>query len=309
MLANFLSKSKPINFIVLLSLFFCAFIISIYNRFFVDTFSFNNVLKSVVIFGLFLAVFFFYNFIVSKNRLTFDNSYSYFLFTLFLSFLLSTLIEYKTMILTLLHLFFLRKTYSLKSTKQVLQKLFDAGFWLGISFLIEPVLSIYFILIYTGIYLHLKITIHTLLTPVLGFITPLIVYFTYCFWFDITEDFLQLFYFNTINSIFIYAENNIIWFVSIIMVVTLLSIFIKSPKALSVNNSFKKNWILLILNAVIALIFALIIPIKNGSEIVYLLFPTSVIIANGLEVLKSNLVKNILISLVLISVIMHTVFL
>ncbi|QNM84876.1 hypothetical protein H9W90_11820 [Polaribacter pectinis] len=163
----------------------------------------------------------------------------------------------------------------------------------------------FFVLIYAGIYLHQKITIHTIISPIIGFITPLIIYFTYCFWFDNIEEFQQLFYFYDVKTFLIYSENDSIWFVGFILLTTLLSLFIKSPKALSVNNSFKKNWILLIINLIISLLFVLIIEDKNASEIVYLLFPTSVIIANGLEEIKSSLAKNVIFILILIGVITH----
>jgi hypothetical protein len=101
MLANFLSKSKPINFIVLLGFFLFFYVIAIYNNFFADDFHLNELLKSGLIFSLFLSIFFFYNFIVSKNYLTLDNSYAFFLFSLFLSFFVSIIIEYNVLILLL----------------------------------------------------------------------------------------------------------------------------------------------------------------------------------------------------------------
>ena len=194
---------------------------------------------------------------------------------------------------------------SLKSKKQVLQKIFDTGFLLGVSFIIEPLSIIFFILMYAGIFIHQKTTIHTILIPIVGFISPLILYFVYLFWFDKTEDFFNLFNFLDINVFLIYTENNIIWFVGLLLLLTLISLFIKSPKALSVSNSFKRNWILLNINLVIALVFAMLIIDKNGSEIVYLLFPTSIIIANGVEIVKSNIAKNVVFILILVGVITH----
>lgn len=305
MLANFLSKSKPINFIILLIFFFCFYLLTVLNAFYIDGFDIDKLLKSGVLLVLFISIFFFYNFIVSKNRLTFDNSYAIFLFMLFLCFILSNTLEYKALILLILHLLFLRKIYSLKSKKQVLQKIFDAGFLLGVSFIIEPLSIIFFILMYAGIFIHQKTTIHTILIPIVGFISPLILYFVYLFWFDKTEDFFNLFNFLDINVFLIYTGNNIIWFVGFVLLLTLLSLFIKSPKALSVSNSFKRNWILLNINLVIALVFAMLIIDKNGSEIVYLLFPTSIIIANGVEIVKSNIAKNVVFILILVGVITH----
>jgi hypothetical protein len=185
----------------------------------------------------------------------------------------------------------------------VIQKLFDSGFWLGILCILEPFSLLFSILIFAAILLHQKITIHTLVTPILGFITPLISYFAYLLWKNSIEEFTQLFYFDVINNISIYSKDYTFWIFGVIVLLTISSIILKSPKALSVNNSFKKNWILLIINAIITAVFALIITEKNGSEIVFLLVPSSIIIANGFEVIQKNVLKNILFGFLLIATI------
>ncbi|WP_087564537.1 DUF6427 family protein [Polaribacter sp. SA4-10] len=304
MLANFFGKSKPINFIVITILFFFLFLFTIFSSFFIDGFTVDALLKSGGFLILFLTMFFFYNFIVSKNALTFDNTYAFFIFTLFLIFFLPTFSLYKELYLFILHLLFLRKTYSLKSNKEVLKKLFDSGFWLGISFIISPFSIVFFILIYVAIFYHQKITIHTLLVPIIGFIVPLILFFTYCFWYDKTVVFTTLFDFNIGNNITFYTKNSAIWLMSLLFLLTLASLFLKSPKTFSVNNSFKKNWILLIINTLVAVSFIYLIEGKNGSELIFLLFPTSIIIANGIEIIEHNLIKNIILTTLLIGAIL-----
>ena len=299
MLAKFLEKSKPINFIVYLVLFFCFFFITVFSNIIGEYFTWYKVLESFSYFFLFLSIFFFYHFVVSKNKLTFDNSYSFFLFTLTIILFISKLFEFKVLILLLVYLLFLRKIYSLRSSKKVIQKLFDSGFWLGILCVLEPFSLLFSILIFAAILLHQKITIHTLVTPIIGFITPLITYFAYLLWNNSIEEFTQLFYFDVINNISIYSEDYTFWIFGVIVLLTISSIFLKSPKALSVNNSFKKNWILLIVNTIITAVFALLIIEKDGSEIVFLLVPSSIIIANGFEVIQKNVLKNILFGLLL----------
>ena len=128
MLANFLNKTKPINFIGLLIFFFLCFSFSVFFTIFYDGFTLDKLLKSGILLLLFLGVFFFYNFILSKNKLTFDNSYAYFIFTLLTVCILPELTNYKSLLLTIIYFLFLRKTYSLRSSKKVIQKLFDRGF-------------------------------------------------------------------------------------------------------------------------------------------------------------------------------------
>jgi hypothetical protein len=217
---------------------------------------------------------------------------------------ISKLFEFKILILLLIHLLFLRKVYSLRSPKRVLKKLFDCGFWLGILCLLEPFSIVFYSLLLAATFLQQKITAHTLITPIIGFITPLILLFTYLFWNDTLEEFTQRFNFDIYENAFIFAEEATIWIFCVIISLTLFSIFLKSPKVLSVNNSFKKSWLLLIINTLIAVVFAFVITKKNGSEIVFLLLPSSIIIANGFEVIQSKRLKDILFSLLFIGTIL-----
>ncbi|WP_254712902.1 DUF6427 family protein [Polaribacter sp. NJDZ03] len=304
MLANFLEKSKPINFIVYFGLFFCFFIITVFSNLLTDSFTWLKAMENVSFLGLFLIIFFFYSFIVSKNKLTFDHSYSFFVFILTSILFIPKLLEFKTLITLIIYLLFLRKIYSLRSPKKMIQKLFDSGFWLGVLIILEPFTLVFFILIYASILLRKKVSFHTILTPIIGFISPLIIYFSYLFWYDYNEEFKQLFAFNNINNVFIYRKDTTLWIFGAVLLLTIISVFLKSPKVLSVNNSFKKSWIILIINSIIAVVFALIITEKNGSEIVYLLIPASIIIANGFEVIEKMIVKNSISALLLIGTIL-----
>jgi hypothetical protein len=303
MLANFLGKSKPINFIILLSLFICLFLGTSFSLFYTDSFEFSSLFKTVSFIGLYLIVFFFCNFTISKNNLTLDNSYAFAIFTVLLSYLLPVITSFKTLVILMLYTLWLRKIYSLKSPNKITQKLFDSGFWLAILFILEPFSALFAVLIYAAIFLHQKPIINSLIAPILGFLTPLIIYAAYCFWFDKFFLFTNLFYLDSLNNFVFYSGNNLYWISVCIAVATIISIFLKSPKTFSINNSFKKSWILLLINITIVVFFALSIPEKNGTEFLFVLFPAAVIIANGLETGTNNLIKNLFFILLLISAI------
>jgi len=304
MLANFLGKSKPINFIILLGVFLCVFLRSTYTLFVDTPFEFFFLFKIIGFLALYLFIFFFYNFVVGKNNLTKDNSYAFLIFTILIGHFLALSNDFKTLIFFILYVIFLRKIYSLKSKKNTLQKLFDCGFWLSILFIIEPFSAIFVVLIYAGIFLHQKSVSNTLIAPIVGFLTPLIICFTYCLWVDKLYIFTNLFYFDTIFSFSFNSENTYHWILVLILTLSTTAIFLKSPKAFSVNNSFRKSWILLIINLLVALLFAFFIPIKNDTEFLLSLFPAAIIIANGIESVRSNLIKNIVFVLFLASVVL-----
>jgi hypothetical protein len=75
---------------------------------------------------------------------------------------------------------------------------------------------------------------------------------------------------------------------------------LKTPKALSVKNTFRKSWLLIIFNLLIASIFIILLPEKKGVELLFILFPISIIVANGLEMILKNSIKDLALMLLLL---------
>ena len=132
MLANFFGKSNPANFIVIFSIFLGLFLAKSISS--ISIITVNLVVEQVSILALFLLMFLFYNFILSKNKLTLYNSYGLLLFVLFFGFYPETMSNRNEVFLNVLLLVFLRRVYSIRSGKDVYKKIFDSGFWLGILF-------------------------------------------------------------------------------------------------------------------------------------------------------------------------------
>ncbi len=300
MLTNFFAKSKPITFIVLLGLFFGYFFLTIFKGFSIDFYTENTIFSYFRYVLLLLLTFFFQNFIVTKNNLTFDNSYAFLFFMTCLGLLPFSFLNEKTLFINLILILFLRKVYSLQSPKNVFKKIFDAGFWLGVGFLVEPFIAIFGVLLYIAIYTHQKIIFQTLGIPIIGFIVPLFLYFTYCFWLDTVSDFYALFNWFTSYDLSIYKSVKFIFPFILIGVFLVFSILVKTPKALAVKNIFRKSWVLMLLHFLIATIFIVLLKNSSGSELLYLLLPTSLILANGLELLKKTWIKDLVISTFLI---------
>lgn len=284
MLANFLNKSKPINFIGLLIFFVISFLITVFET--------DKVLENFFLLLFFIVIFFFFNFVVTKNNLTFDNSIAYYVFTLLIICFLSDLLVLKSLVALLIYILFLRKIYSLRTPVKIIQKLFDNSFWLGVLFILEPFSIFLFIVVYSGILLHQKITIQTIFTPILGFIAPIFIYFTYFFWVDKTEEFTTLI---TLNFDFkFYKESKVIWVTTCVLIVAIFCALIKSIKIISVSNTFRKSWALILINFIVTIFMILSMPNKNGSEFIFVLFPVSVIIANGIEQIQKKWIKNLI---------------
>ena len=246
-------------------------------------------------------MFLFYNFILSKNKLTLYNSYGFLLFVLLFGFYPETMSNRNEVFLNVLLLVFLRRVYSIRSGKDVYKKIFDSGFWLGILFLLAPTTVIFGILMFLSIGLFQKINIRTLLIPCLGFLAPIFCYATYCFWFDHTEEFTTLFLWYADYDFELYTTKPILFSSLLLGAFTIISIVLKTPKVLSISGSYRKYWILIIFNLIIAITVLIIQKTHDGSQIILLFFPVSIIITNWLESIKKPFLKNIFIALLLIT--------
>lgn len=299
MLANFFGKSKPVNFILIIVLFFLYYVLDfiVVQNFEMSLEYFSNFLLT---FTMFLALFFLFNFVISKNKLTRDDSYGFLFFVIGLGFLETVVLGYKTVLVYIILFLFFRRMYSLRTLKIVYQKLFDAGLWLGILALISPSYLLYLILLYAAVYLFAKITIRTVLIPILGLITPFILYFTYLFWNDDLATFYQLFDVVFMVDVSFYLTNYYGIFLSIFLVFTAVSVLFRTGGIMSVSNRFKKSWVLLLLHLVIAIVFIVFVDKKNGTELISFLIPTSIIIANWIYTIEKKRFANAILMLFLL---------
>ena len=292
MLANFFGKSKPVNFIVLFVLFLVYFSLSLFSK----ELSFN-LLKELLGFTVVFSIF---NFILAKNKLTFDNSYAFLFFILLIGLFSDVIIINNTFFAFLTTLLFLRKVYSLQSPKNTLHKLFDGGLWLGVSFILEPYSVFFGILLYISIYLHQQYNYQTLLSPLIGFSSVVFLFFTYCFWYDQIQEFYQLFDWSIHYDLKLHLNSKYIFQNVLITFFVLLVIILKSPKALSVLNTFRKNWILTIVNLATSLLIILLTGNNANSELLFVFFPSAIILANGLELYQHKKIADIFLFLFLL---------
>jgi len=279
MLANFFGKSNPANFIII----FLVFLVYATGAFFVDATPKTGLLFLGSMFFGFLVLFFFFNFILSKNKLTLFNSYGFLFYVLLLGSFPQILFDRNELISNIILLIMLRRVYSLRTPKEVVKKVFDSGFWLGILFILNPFMLVFAGLIYSSISLFQKLSLRSFLIPVLGFSVPLICYFTYCYWYGMETEFYQLFYLYTDYDYHIYFENRLMIPMIVVGTFTILSIIFKTPSVLQVSGNYRKFWTLLILNLLIALIYVGLTKDKTGAELLCALFPTAIVLTNGIE--------------------------
>ncbi|CAM1341665.1 DUF6427 family protein [Tenacibaculum amylolyticum] len=290
MLTNFFSNTKPVISVFIIGLFLCYTTIG----FFIGT-------VPLVSFGLFFWFFVLFgvaNFVNSRNNLTFDNSFFFLFFVILLGYFSEAIQLNSIFYASLILMIYMRRVYSLQSPKNSIKKLFDSGFWIGICFLIEPFSILFFLMTYFAIILHQHLDYRKLLTPILGLLTPCIIFFTYHFWYDSMDNVYALLDWYTSYDFTIYTNVKYQFSIGVLLFLLLISLFLKTPKALAVKNAFRKNWILISLHLLLALVLMVIIKDRNGTEILYLLFPVTIIIANGFELFQKKWFADIILLLI-----------
>lgn len=296
MLANFFGKSKPVNFIIITLLFLGYFILTLFQQE-VEVYDLAFFLKSSGYVSLFLVVFFLYNFIITKNKLTKDDSYAFLLFVMVLGANSFSIIEFKTLIVNVFLLFLFRKLYSLRTNNAMLEKLFDGGFWLGVCFLFEPFSLVFYVMIVVAVLLFLEISIRTILIPILGFSVPVFLFFTYCFFTDSLSSFEKLFEFHSTFNYQLYNTTLYRLVFGFLLLFVIVSILIKTGQIFAISNKFKRSWSLLILHLLISIVFVVLLEERNGNELLTVFIPATILISNWISSVKKKAIVNVVLLL------------
>jgi len=292
MIANFFSKTKPISTLFIVGTLLFIYVVSIIQHS-NDELTLSFVSKRGFNFMLLLIILFTINFIIRKNNLVKDNSYSILLFVLLLGMFPFSLLSFKLLIINFILLLAYRRIYSLRTTKETKQKLFDSAFWIGIVTVIYPWCALILILIYGAMFLFDKASIRNMIMPLIGFMTPIIIYGTYLYAINDMETLNKIFQFE--YSFFYRAFNAIELIIplSLISALLLWSIFPTTYKINIVNNEFKNSWFLMILNFIILVLVTIPWVSKNGGELIFLFFPIAVIFTNYLQIIEENWFKEV----------------
>ncbi|MGB5463526.1 MAG: DUF6427 family protein [Aureibaculum sp.] len=290
MIAKFFKKTKPINTLIVLVLLTIVFIITTVSFTSTD-FTLTNLTKKLILFAFLVATLFIINFIVRKNGLTKNNSY-----VILLVVFCFAIFPFSTLNSQLLGTHFLlllayRRIYSLRTTKDIKDKIFDASFWIGIATLIYPWSFLYLTLVFFAVFYFNKLTLKNTIIPLVGFITPIFIYGVYLLLIDDFDTFdLKL-----VSSLSILSYNSFKLLIPIALISGFLiwAIFPTTIKIIAVNNEFRASWFLLLMHLLISVFVIIPSPIKNGSEFLFLFFPMAIIFTNYLQIIEEKWFKEV----------------
>lgn len=299
MLANFLRKSTPAHFIYLIVLLLAYFVLTVYPEF-SDGFEVGLALQKL---AFFLGLTFLLGievFVIRKNDLTKDSAYGLYFAVLLLGTFNATFSNDAFMIATIFLLLASRKIYSLKSYKRTLAKVFDASLWIAVAFLYFNWAALFLIVLYGGLINFRLFNWRTVLTPVLGAGSVILIFYTYHLMFNSLPSFYEAFHFEYALSLEGFNQLKLIIPLIFYGVLAILGLVVLMPRVLSGSNDFTRSWNTLILQLIIGVLIMILTTEKNGSAIYFVLLPLPIIGANYLEILNSKWVKNVILFAALI---------
>lgn len=300
MITSIFKKSTILNYslVAILVLIFFFLFQSSDLSFSESTTNFSN--KGVLI-ALLLSSFFLVNFIVKKNGLTKNSSYTILFFFLFLLFFPSIFNNANLLFANFFLLLAIRRLISLQTLKAPKEKIFDASIWIFIASLFHFWCILFIFLVYVSIVFHVSRDYRNWLLPFVAFFATAIIFLLSAFLFDKTwishiinqtQTNFQLEYFT--NN---YQNIALSLYVVISIYFLFSMIFSLSNRPLILQASYKKT----IFGFLIGVIVFLISPVKSNMMLVFTFLPLSVMTTNNIEYSQSKMYQEIILILLIIA--------
>ncbi len=298
MITSIFSKSKPINFIIVAVFVILLFVITNFNLLFNN---FNSALTTSFNLGITLFLIFLVDFVVSKNSLTQNNSYAIMTFGLLFG-MFPQAMKYSDLLLSnLFVLFALRRLISLHSKLDIKKKLFDAAFWIALATLFYFWSMLFFALVIVALIYYSQNDIKNTIIPFVGIASVAVLLITYNI---LAHDvFIRPSNFDRHASLDYTSYNSLESVIKLTVLFTaqlwILTYFFKTLP--DKNKKLRPSYFLIAWASIIAILVAIIAPVKNGSEFLFLFAPFSIIMANYIEIISERWFKEVFVSLLIIT--------
>jgi hypothetical protein len=297
MIASLFSKTRPINYaLVLIMLFSCFFLyqIQVPN----EAFTSGDLLSKIIVFLLLLLSFFLVNFISLKNTLTQNDNYAILLFLVFILLFPSVLNNIKIVLSNVFLLLALRRLISLKTLSSSKEKIFDASFWIFLSAIFHFWSILYIILVFISIIFHSGKEYKNWILPFVSFLCVWILYIaTSLFLFGnytINKAVFQV-SFNFFDFKDVYQNMALSLFVSISVLFFASQTIDYQNKPLNMQSSYKQVYFAFLL-AVGIYVFS---ANKSNDLLMYTFAPLAILGANMFEKMENSIYKEVSIYLLL----------
>ena len=302
MIISYFKNTKPINLIFLSVI---LVLIILFSLFFIENINFTiiHLLRiSVLLFSFLLFKY------VSENKLLpAENDFGILFYIILSGVFITSFLSVNKITANLLIILSINQLFALKNKRTIdKEKLFNSGFLLSLASIFYPLSVIFILLIFSSIFVFNKLSLKMFVVPVIGFALPLFFIFILkdLFQIELISSYIPEFqiespyYFNSVNDL------SAIVFVSILVLISVVYILTNLNSKLSNNKDYL---ILTIFYFILSLLLLFISPNKDGSELIFLLFPLSVFFALYIPSIHKKWIINAITFILLILVVWNNI--
>ena len=296
MISSIFGKTKPINYIIVFSFLFVFYWFVHFfifdNPYSVAYIGFQTIILGVLFFSIFIV-----DFIVKKNNLADDNSFSMLFYAMLIVLFHETLMDVDAIFCSLFLLFAIRKLFSIRSLKNIKFKIFDATLWVMISSLFNEWAVLYLVLVFATIYIYEPNNIRNWLVPFAATFTVFMISYTILILANNSGYLFKHYQFSLQFNTAYFLE----WGSSIrrifYLILTLFTIAFSFFKLGKVGTGRTFTMRLLALSFFIGIVVDLFSVSNSVHPILITFFPAVVFLTNYVEVIKKPKIKEIVLIL------------
>jgi hypothetical protein len=253
-------------------------------------------LEKITLGGLIFASLFIVNFIVKKNGLSKDNSYTILFYLLFMLFFPSVMDNINMILANFFILFALRRLMSLHSLKAHKEKIFDASFWIFVAALFHFWSILFIILVFISIFFHVSRDYRNWLLPFIAFFAAIMAFGFFALIFDETRIAhvfesmkinIRIDYFTNIYqnlAISLYAAIAVFFIASLVLTY--------STRPLMLHSSYKK----IIMAFLTAVAVYVISSNKSNDLLLFTIAPLAMMATSHIEVTQLKWQKEVVLA-------------
>nr|WP_315163297.1 DUF6427 family protein [uncultured Flavobacterium sp.] len=296
MITSVFKKSTPLNYILVVFLILVFFLIYQFQDL-----SWMNmgvmIFHRIGLITFLLASVFITNFVVKKNGLSKDSSYTIFFYFLFLIFFPSVLDNLNLILANFFILLALRRLISLQSLKASKEKIFDASLWIFVAALFHFWSILYIVLVFISIIFHVSRDYRNWILPFIALFTATIIFMLFAIFFgiDVVNYITKSV---TVNFKIDYFVNNyqngaLSIFVSIALFFLVSMFATLSNRPLLLHTSFKK----IIACFFIGIVIFLISSNKSNDLLIFTFAPLSIMATAHIEMAQQKLKQELVLGI------------
>ena len=292
MISSIFGRTKPINYIIVLTFLFLFYW---FIHFVVSDMEYTSEALVVRLTTLAMLLFsvFVVDFIIKRNKLTEANSFAMLFYAILIVAFPETLLDNDAILCSMFLLFASRRLISIRSLKNIKLKIFDATLWVMISSIFYDWAVLYLLLVFAAIYIYEPKNVRNWMVPFAAVFTVFMIGYGVLILAGntnfLTEHYQLQFNFDT--SYFLNLANSLKLVLYILLIFALsIYAFLKLGKA-GLGKIVTMR--LIALSFIIGLVVKILTKSADDYPIMITFFPAVIFVTNYVESIKKENIKEL----------------